>query len=157
MSSSARGSSEGHRSPRLHQFQIRLIVAALAAVSCSTYAIGISIEGETATTISTAANGHQSVNIAPTVAGVLNNSYSSFNVDAARASLNNVGVNGRTTVNQAVSTNPSVISGPIDVTGLHANVILANPNGIAANGSSFVNTGRMALTCVDSDAITRST
>ncbi|MCP2089633.1 UNVERIFIED_ORG: filamentous hemagglutinin family protein [Paraburkholderia sediminicola] len=75
-----------------------------------------------------------------------NNTYSSFNVDAAGASLNNVGINARTIVNQVTSTNSSLISGRIDVLGSRANVVLANPNGITVNGGSFVNTGRVALT-----------
>lgn len=118
----------------------------LAAAPSGASAAGIAIDGGTATTVSTAANGHQTVNIAPTVAGVSNNTYSSFNVDAAGASLNNVGINARTIVNQVTSTNPSIISGRIDVLGSRANVILANPNGITVNGGSFVNTGRVALT-----------
>jgi filamentous hemagglutinin family protein len=118
----------------------------LAAAPLGASAAGIAIDGGTATTVSTAANGHQTVNIAPTVAGVSNNTYSSFNVDAAGASLNNVGINARTIVNQVTSTNPSIISGRIDVLGSRANVILANPNGITVNGGSFVNTGRVALT-----------
>lgn len=118
----------------------------LAAAPSGASAAGIAIDGGTATTVSTAANGHQTVNIAPTVAGVSNNTYSSFNVDAAGASLNNVGINARTIVNQVTSTNPSIISGRIDVLGSRANVILANSNGITVNGGSFVNTGRVALT-----------
>ncbi len=136
----------------------------LAAVPCSTYAIGIAVDGGTAATVSTSANGHQTVNIAPTFAGVSNNTYSSFNVDGAGASLNNVGINARTIVNKVTSPNPSVISGLIDVIGPRANVISANPNGIAVTGGSFV--GVWARTCsqfdvqnccVDSGAITRST
>ncbi|WP_243658261.1 filamentous hemagglutinin N-terminal domain-containing protein [Paraburkholderia sp. BL9I2N2] len=123
-----------------------MISVVLAAVPCSTYAIGIVVDGGTATTVSTSANGHQTVNIAPAFAGVSNNTYSSFNVGAAGASLNNVGINARTIVNQVTSTNPTIISGPIDVIGSRANVILANPNGITVNGGSFVNTGRVALT-----------
>lgn len=146
MSGSTGRSSASHGIPCLHRFQIRLIVAVLAAVPCNTYAIGIAVDGGTATTVSTAASGHQTVNIAPTVAGVSNNTYSSFNVTAAGASLNNVGINARTIVNQVTSTNPSIISGQIDVIGSRANVVLANPNGITVNGGSFVNTGRVALT-----------
>ncbi|MGC2965195.1 filamentous hemagglutinin N-terminal domain-containing protein [Paraburkholderia aspalathi] len=143
---SARGRSAGRGKPRPHQQRVTLIVVLLAAAPLGASAAGIAIDGGTATTVSTAANGHQTVNIAPTVAGVSNNTYSSFNVDAAGASLNNVGINARTIVNQVTSTNPSVISGRIDVLGSRANVVLANPNGITVNGGSFVNTGRVALT-----------
>lgn len=143
---SARGRNAGRGKPRPHHQTIRLIVVLLAAAPLGASAAGIAIDGGTATTVSTAANGHQTVNIAPTVAGVSNNTYSSFNVDAAGASLNNVGINARTIVNQVTSTNSSIISGRIDVLGSRANVILANPNGITVNGGSFVNTGRVALT-----------
>ncbi len=120
-----------------------LVVSALPAVA---QAVGISVDGGTATSVSAGANGHQTVNIAPAFAGVSNNTYSSFSVDAAGASLNNVGINARTIVNQVTSTSPSIISGQIDVLGPRANVILANPNGITVNGGSFINTGRLALT-----------
>ncbi|WP_374709926.1 filamentous hemagglutinin N-terminal domain-containing protein [Paraburkholderia terricola] len=145
MSRSARGSCAAYGSPRSHQFRIRLLFALLAAAPCGIHAKGIVTDGGTATTVSTAANGHQTVNLAPAFAGVSNNTYSSFSVDTAGASLNNVGINARTIVNQVTSTNPSVISGRIDVLGSRANVILANPNGITVNGGSFVNTGRLAL------------
>ncbi|WP_421381087.1 filamentous hemagglutinin N-terminal domain-containing protein (plasmid) [Paraburkholderia sp. DD10] len=146
MSRSARGTCAAYGSPRSHRFRIRLLFALLAAAPCGIHAKGIATDGGTATTVSTAANGHQTVNLAPAFAGVSNNTYSSFSVDAAGASLNNVGINARTIVNQVTSTNPSVISGRIDVLGSRANVILANPNGITVNGGSFFNTGRLALT-----------
>jgi filamentous hemagglutinin family protein len=125
---------------------VYLFKVLLAAAPVTASAAGIVVDGATATTVSTATNGHQTVNIAPAFAGVSSNTYSSFNVDAAGASLNNVGINARTIVNQVTSTNPSIISGRIDVLGSRANVILANPNGITVNGGSFVNTGRVALT-----------
>ncbi|CAB3801757.1 two-partner secretion domain-containing protein [Paraburkholderia caffeinilytica] len=143
---SARGRRAGRGKPRPHRNRVKLTVVLLVAAPLGASAAGIAIDGGTATTVSTAANGHQTVNIAPTFAGVSNNTYSSFNVDAAGASLNNVGINARTIVNQVTSTNPSIISGPINVVGSRANVVLANPNGITVNGGSFVNTGRVALT-----------
>lgn len=90
--------------------------------------------------------GKQTVNIAPAVSGVSQNTYSQFNVGQAGASLNNFGVNARNIVNQVTSTNPNLIQGDITILGPRANVILANPNGIALNGGSFVNTGNIALT-----------
>ena len=74
-----------------------------------------------------------------------NNTYSSFNVSTAGASLDNSAANARLIVNQVTSTNPSVIQGDISVIGPRANVILANPNGITVNGGSFTNVGHMAL------------
>jgi filamentous hemagglutinin family protein len=109
-------------------------------------AAGIVVDGGTATTVSTGANGRQTVNISPGVAGVSHNTYSSFNVGTAGADLNNTAVAARTIVNQVTSTNPSLIQGNIAVLGPRANVILANPNGITVDGGSFTNTGNVALT-----------
>ncbi|MCP2087405.1 UNVERIFIED_ORG: filamentous hemagglutinin family protein [Paraburkholderia sediminicola] len=164
MLSSARGSSAGHGSPRLRYFQFRLIVVAPIAVQGSASAIGISVDGGTATTISSAANSHQTVNIASIVAGVSSDTYSSFNVNAAVVSLNSVGINAQAILNRATGTHPSIIGGPIGVIGPRADVILADPSGIAMNDASFA--GIRARTCsqfdvqnccVDSGAITRST
>ncbi|HDV8352913.1 TPA: filamentous hemagglutinin N-terminal domain-containing protein [Burkholderia vietnamiensis] len=116
-----------------------------AAATCSAYAAGIVPDGGTATSVLTGAGGRQTVNIAPTIGGVSNNTYSSFNVSKAGADLNNVGINARTIVNQVTSTNPSLIEGNINVLGPRANVILANPNGVTVDGGSFTNTGHVVL------------
>lgn len=120
----------------------------LCAVSAPPVAVaaGVVPDGGTATTVSTGANGRQTVNIAPSVAGVSHNTYSSFNVGSAGVDLNNTAVAARTIVNQVTSTNPSLIQGNIAVLGPRANVILANPNGITVDGGSFTNTGNVALT-----------
>ena len=109
-------------------------------------AAGIVPDGGTATSVNTGVSGRQTVNIAPSVAGVSHNTYTSFNVRAAGADLNNTTVAARTIVNQVTSTNPSLIQGNIAVLGPRANVILANPNGITVDGGSFTNTGNVALT-----------
>ncbi|WP_367188817.1 filamentous hemagglutinin N-terminal domain-containing protein [Burkholderia sp. Ed8] len=102
-------------------------------------------DGGTATSVSVGVGGRQTVNIAPSVGGVSNNTYSSFNVSKAGADLNNVGINARTIVNQVTSTNPSLIQGNVNVLGPRANVILANPNGVTVDGGSFTNTGHVVL------------
>jgi filamentous hemagglutinin family protein len=109
------------------------------------FAANIVPDGSTATSVSTASNGHQLVNLAPAVGGVSHNTYSSFNVSTAGADLNNAGINARTIVNQVTSTNPSLIQGSVNVLGPRANVILANPNGITVDGGSFVNAGHVVL------------
>ncbi|WP_176043852.1 filamentous hemagglutinin N-terminal domain-containing protein [Burkholderia vietnamiensis] len=116
-----------------------------AAATCSAYAAGIVPDGGTATSVLAGAGGRQTVNIAPSIGGVSNNTYSSFNVPKAGADLNNVGINARTIVNQVTSTNPSLIQGNINVLGPRANVILANPNGVTVDGGSFTNTGHVVL------------
>ncbi|KVD20735.1 filamentous hemagglutinin [Burkholderia ubonensis] len=120
-------------------------LAAAGTLPRCALAAGIVPDGGTATSVSLAPDGRQLVNLAPAVAGVSSNTYSSFNVTAAGATLNNTGINARTIVNQVTSTNPSLIQGEIDVAGPRANVVLANPNGITVNGGSFVNTGHVAL------------
>ncbi|KAB0644204.1 filamentous hemagglutinin N-terminal domain-containing protein [Burkholderia latens] len=126
---------------RLSQY----LIVAWASLAGAAYAAGIVPDGGTATSVSPGAGGRQSVNIAPAVAGVSNNTYSSFNVSKAGADLNNVGINARTIVNQVTSTNPSLIQGNINVLGPRANVILANPNGITVDGGNFTNTGHVVL------------
>ncbi|VWC41890.1 Filamentous hemagglutinin family outer membrane protein [Burkholderia lata] len=123
------------------------IASLLVAVSFSVQvsAAGIIPDGGTATSVSTGAGERQTVNIAPAIGGVSNNTYSAFNVSKAGADLNNVGINARTIVNQVTSTNPSLIQGNINVLGPRANVILANPNGITVDGGSFTNTGHVVL------------
>ncbi|NML29634.1 two-partner secretion domain-containing protein [Paraburkholderia antibiotica] len=108
-------------------------------------AAGIVTDGRTATSVATASNGHQTVSLSPAVGGVSHNTYSSFNVSAAGADLNNTGINANTIVNQVTSTNPSLIQGAISVLGPRANVILANPNGVTVDGGSFVNAGHVVL------------
>ncbi|KWB61518.1 filamentous hemagglutinin N-terminal domain-containing protein [Burkholderia ubonensis] len=120
-------------------------LAAAGTLPRCALAAGIVPDGGTATSVSLAPDGRQLVNLAPAVAGVSSNTYSSFNVTAAGATLNNTGINARTIVNQVTSTNPSLIQGEIAVVGPRANVVLANPNGITVNGGSFVNTGHVAL------------
>lgn len=131
----------GRSSRRLAQ----LCLLYLALASARVHAAGVVADGGTATSVSTGANGHQTVNIAPAVGGVSHNTYSHFNVGSAGVDLNNTGINARTIVNQVTSTDPSVISGQLAVLGSRANVVLANPNGITLNGGSFVNTGHVAL------------
>ncbi|KVC71709.1 filamentous hemagglutinin N-terminal domain-containing protein [Burkholderia ubonensis] len=120
-------------------------LAAAGTLPRCALAAGIVPDGGTATSVSLTPDGRQLVNLAPAVAGVSSNTYSSFNVTAAGATLNNTGINARTIVNQVTSTNPSLIQGEIAIAGPRANVVLANPNGITVNGGSFVNTGHVAL------------
>lgn len=132
----------GERVFRLRQL---CIWASLVFAMADAHAGGIVPDAGTATSVTTAANGHQTVAIAPAIGGVSNNAYSSFNVSKSGADLNNVGVNAGTIVNQVTSTNPSLIQGAISVLGPRANVILANPNGITVDGGSFVNAGHVVL------------
>ncbi|MCA7954178.1 filamentous hemagglutinin N-terminal domain-containing protein [Burkholderia seminalis] len=129
---------------RVHRLLAFLVMSG-PVLQNAAYAVTIVPDGSTATSVSVGVNGHQTVNIAPAIGGVSNNTYSSFNVSKAGADLNNVGINARTIVNQVTSTNPSLIHGNINVLGPRANVILANPNGVTVDGGNFTNTGHVVL------------
>ncbi|VVD73814.1 tRNA nuclease CdiA-2 [Pandoraea morbifera] len=120
-------------------------LATVLATAAHCRAAGIVPDGGTATSVTIGADGRQNVAIAPPVRGVSHNTYASFSVDRAGATLNNSGVNARTIVNEVTGTAPSLIQGQIAVAGPRANVVLANPNGITVNGGTFVNTGHVAL------------
>lgn len=140
------GEISGHKKSNSgNQRVIRIGLATVLATAAHCHAAGIVPDGGTATAVSVGADGRQNVAIAAPVYGVSHNTYTSFNVDRAGATLNNTGVNARTIVNEVTGTAPSLIQGQIAVAGPRANVILANPNGITVNGGSFVNTGHVAL------------
>jgi filamentous hemagglutinin family protein len=106
---------------------------------------GIVPDGGSATSVSTAASGKQTVRIAPAAGGISHNTYTQFNVGKRGADLINNGVNARLILNEVTSTNPSLLQGAIAIVGPRAHFILANPNGITVDGGSFVNTGNVAL------------
>ena len=111
------------------------------------------------------ASGHPLVQIAPPSAGgVSMNLYTFFNVPERGAILNNsynlsntelagyvqgnpslMGGTARIIVNEVTSTNPSELHGFLEVAGDRAGVVIANPNGILADGAGFLNTARVTL------------
>jgi len=117
-------------------------------------------------TVLAAPNGVPLVDIAsPSEAGVSRNRYRQFDVGSAGAILNNARQNVRTElggwvqgnpqlargtarviVNEIDSGVPSRLHGYIEVGGDRAELVIANPAGIQADGSGFINASRATLT-----------
>lgn len=111
------------------------------------------------------ATGPAVVDIAkPNTGGVSHNKYSKFDVPSQGIVLNNStgaaqtmlagtisgnlnlgGVPAATILNEVTGTVASGLAGTVEVAGTRANVIIANPNGIACSGCSFVNAGSATL------------
>ena len=104
--------------------------------------------------------------VAPNAAGLSHNLYDRFNVGQQGAILNNSNqglqpsqlggmVNGNPNLNdsvpasvilnEVVSSSRSLLEGSLEVHGDSANVIVANPNGVACDGCGFINTPRVGL------------
>ena len=100
----------------------------------------------------------------PTAGGVSVNRYEFFNVPERGAILNNsyglastelagyvqgnpnlAAGTARLIVNEVTSANPSELRGFLEVAGDKAGVVIANPNGILADGAGFLNTARVTL------------
>jgi len=117
-------------------------------------------------TVSTAPSGASVVNIvAPSAAGTSHNKYSGFEVGAPGVVLNNSRSAGTSALAGALGANPNLtgafasvilnevtgagassLAGPLEVFGAAASVIIANPNGVACAGCSFLNAPRVTLT-----------
>ncbi|MGU3390752.1 two-partner secretion domain-containing protein [Sphingomonas sp. M1A8_2b] len=119
-----------------------------------------------ATHLDYGANGVPVVKIAtPDARGTSYNRYQAFNVDARGVVLNNSDkivqsrlagyIDGNSQlkasggasliINEVVAANPSSLRGYIEVAGKTADLVLANPYGIACNGCGFVNAPRVTL------------
>ncbi|MCA1859153.1 hemagglutinin repeat-containing protein [Janthinobacterium sp. HSC-3S05] len=117
-------------------------------------------------TVVQSANGVTQVNIqTPSAAGVSRNTYSQFDVTANGAILNNsrgnvqtqtggwvqgnpwlAGGSARVILNEVNSANPSQLRGYVEVAGQRAEVVIANPAGVAVDGGGFINASRVTLT-----------
>ncbi|HEZ5556334.1 TPA: hemagglutinin repeat-containing protein [Neisseria meningitidis] len=147
-----------------------LLGSALILTSSSATAQGIvadkSAPAQQQPTILQTGNGIPQVNIqTPTSAGVSVNQYAQFDVGNRGAILNNSRSNtqtqlggwiqgnpwlargeARVVVNQINSSHSSQLNGYIEVGGRRAEVVIANPAGIAVDGGGFINASRATLT-----------
>lgn len=112
------------------------------------------------------ANGTTQVNIqTPSAAGVSRNVYQQFDVHSQGVILNNAtsavqtqiggwvqangnlaGNNARVILNEVNASSPSQLRGFVEVAGQRAEVVIANPAGIAVNGGGFINASAVTLT-----------
>lgn len=117
-------------------------------------------------TVLNSSNGVVQVDIrTPSAAGVSRNTYSQFDVGATGAVINNSRTavqsqqggwvqgnpwlatgSARVILNEVNSNNPSYLHGYVEVAGQRAQVIMANPSGIAINGGGFINASGVTLT-----------
>ena len=117
-------------------------------------------------TVLQTANGVPQVNIqTPSAAGVSHNVYSQFDVQSNGVILNNSRTNvqtqqggwvqgnpwlatgnARVILNEVNASNPSQLQGYVEVAGQRAEVVIANPAGIAVNGGGFINASGVTLT-----------
>lgn len=112
------------------------------------------------------ANGTTQVNIqTPSAAGVSRNVYRQFDVHSQGVILNNAtsavqtqiggwvqangnlaGNSARVILNEVNASSPSQLRGFVEVAGQRAEVVIANPAGIAVNGGGFINASTVTLT-----------
>ncbi|MDB5820530.1 MAG: putative hemagglutinin-related protein, partial [Rhizobacter sp.] len=117
-------------------------------------------------TVLQAGNGVPLVNIqTPSAAGVSRNTYRQFDVPASGVVLNNSRTNVQTVLGGWVQGNPWLAGGParvivnevnaihasqlrgtLEVAGQRAQVVIANPSGIACEGCGFIHADRLTLT-----------
>jgi filamentous hemagglutinin len=144
---------------------LSIIISSLLVFVPALSAADIEVDGTTNTTLDTAGNGVQIVNIAnPNAQGLSHNKYTNYNVAQKGLILNNskdttvqtqlggyifgnshLTSNAKVILNEVTSTNPSQLNGYIEVAGQRADLVIANPNGITVNGAGFINTANVTL------------
>ncbi len=126
-------------------FQL-IIMTIFLILSINPINADIIIDGTTATTVSINVNGATLIGIAPKdINSISHNRYDEFSVNSHGVKLDNSDIFARTIINEVTSNKRSILAGKIEILGLNANLIIANPNGITANGVEFINTSGVVL------------
>ena len=157
---------------KIKQYTATALCAALLATNSGPWiplAVAQSIvpnQGKMGPTMDEAPNGTPIVNInKPNANGLSHNQYDMFNVDDKGVILNNSrrpvstelagyvmgnpnlrGTAAKTILNEVTGTGATAMNGALEVAGRKAHVIIANPNGIAVNNGTFINTSAATLT-----------
>ncbi|MGZ9893185.1 C80 family cysteine peptidase [Bordetella bronchiseptica] len=135
---------------------LAVLVPAGATAAGATAAGGIAPQG--ATQVAPARNGVPVIQIAdPDATGISHNRYTEFNIQRPGVVLNNSTAEGvsalagrisgnpglhrpaRTILNEVTGISPSTLEGTLEVFGPAVDVLVANPNGLTANGLSTIN------------------
>ncbi|MFJ0656370.1 filamentous hemagglutinin N-terminal domain-containing protein, partial [Bordetella bronchiseptica] len=137
-------------------------LAVLAPAGAAAAAGGIAPQG--ATQVAPARNGVPVIQIAaPDATGISHNRYTEFNVRQPGVVLNNSTAEGvsalagrisgnpglrgpaRAILNEVTGVSPTTLEGALEVFGPAADVLVANPNGLTANGLSTINIRGLTL------------
>ena len=163
----------------LAQFALlAFILEQLIFISAATaQTLPITSDGSTNTQVTQTASGIDQVNIAaPNSSGLSHNKFTDYNVNSAGQIINNFSsssnnalastqIGGLVTanpnlansgsakiiLNEVTSGNVSQLLGYTEIAGTKADLILANPNGIACSSCGFINTARLFMVAGSSD------
>ncbi|HEY9203757.1 MAG TPA: hemagglutinin repeat-containing protein, partial [Sulfurimonas sp.] len=150
---------------KIYKQLLSIITSLLLVFAPALSAAGVEADGTTNTTLESAPNGVDVVNIAdPSAQGLSHNRYNHYNVSKEGLILNNsmdttvktqlggfiygnshLTSNAKVILNEVTSTNPSQLNGYTEVAGKRADLVIANPNGITLNGAGFINTSNVTL------------
>ncbi|MBU6338372.1 MAG: hypothetical protein KGQ36_00140 [Rickettsiales bacterium] len=138
--------------------------------------LAITVDGSTDTQVTQTASGIDQINIAaPNSSGLSHNKFTDYNVNSSGQIINNfsgsatavtgtaiaglvvanpnLSASGSASVilNEVTSGNTSQLLGYTEIAGTKADLILANPNGIACSGCGFINTAKLLMVAGSSD------
>jgi filamentous hemagglutinin len=125
-----------------------MVMAAGLMLHPASWARGVTVSGNTATTVGTRSDGATVIQGAtPNATGTSYNTYLRFNADNARGTwMDNTSLGVRNFINEVTGTEASVLSAGLGVLGQRAGLVLINPNGITVNGNvAFSNVSQANL------------